>query len=240
MKIFSIMLIGSLLLSSCLGEVNCFKRSGPRKSEPRILPFFDRIVLEDNLDLNLIRSDSGLARVEAGKHLLENIQLEVQAGELHIRNANRCNWTRNLSDRAVVTLWIPADVAISHYGYGDIRSLENLKLNYLVISCLNGGGNLDIEVTCSGLNLYSNTQSDIYFRGKTDYLNLKLDGIGRIRAESLVSTQCEVQHAGSNEIRVYPLKFLKAQIEANGNLYYYHTPDSIRVQGRGSGRVLAR
>ena len=69
---------------------DCFNGTGIVKKETRILGDFDSIYVDRRLNIVLVQDSVNFAVVEAGEHLLDMIETEIQNGELTLRNNNKC------------------------------------------------------------------------------------------------------------------------------------------------------
>src|SRR5512138_915177 len=102
LKLPLLILIGCYMLCSAgcsKSGADCFTSAGEVTLEERILPDFDSLVLNDNVNLILTYDSMPIqtVAVEAGKNLLRGITTEVSNGELIIHNLNVCNWVRSFN-----------------------------------------------------------------------------------------------------------------------------------------------
>jgi hypothetical protein len=231
------------LLCTCRKPDECVRRAGERTTETRTIQPFDRIVLQDDLNLELIQSSAGTLTLEGGKNLLAGIEIRQDSNMLTFQNRNTCNWTRDLDPQITIRVAVPELnlLSVEHKGYGKLSSANPLKINYLLLGSFEAGGDMDLQVQNALLvALYSNTQADLAVSGSTKEFSATIDGIGRVRAENLRADSVKVQHRGSNEIRVFPVEKLDVVIEENGNVVYYNPPKRIISRITGSGKLLKK
>jgi hypothetical protein len=228
-----------ILLLSCSSEFDCLKSTGKIVTENRkILPFFT-LVVKDNINVEITDQSDSVVSIEAGEHLIGKIQIKNEGDKLTIANLNTCNWTRSYKPEIKVKIGIrQGNLAIQHYGYGKIYSNTILPIAYLNIDSFNAGGNVDLQVENNFVGIYSNSHADLKISGKTQVLQVMMDGIGRVRAEALKADSCQIQHNGSNEVRTFPLKKLVAVITKNGKIIYYHQPDILLQTISTEGKLL--
>ena len=112
----------SLFYFSCNNEnsCDCLKSIGPVVTEERVIPAFNKLSLEDNVNLFITQDSVYSLTVEAGEHLLQSIKAEVTDSCLYLKNENKCNWVRSFENKINVylrfkkltILSIPADQEI--------------------------------------------------------------------------------------------------------------------------------
>jgi hypothetical protein len=244
LRLITCLFLINAVFQSCNQEdaFDCVKSTGAIRSEQRIVPAFHTIILKDNIYLILDTTAAQNAVVEAGKNLLPKIDISTTGDTLIISNKNTCEWVRSAKYPVTVTVGIPAEgLTLIHQGYGKVTSAGTLSARSITVYSESAGGNIDLQIQSASLTMYSNTHALINLTGKADNAFLWINkGIGRIHAENLQVQHCTVKHAGSNEIRVYPLDTLQVEILQNGNVAYYHEPASLISSIRGTGKLIKR
>ncbi len=222
---------------------DCLKSSGKVVKQQRMIGRFSQVFLYDDADLYLKMGTESVITVEAGENLLPKIQTTHSGDSLVIRNSNRCNWVRSYRKPLRVTVSIPSgtDLFIIHNGYGEVKSLDSLRLNYLSAVSFDGGGPIDLHGNFNYAVVFSNSPAPISLSGKAEEATIWLNrAIGRLSAEKLVAQKCIVRHSGSNEIRVFPVQELQAEITEHGTVAYYHEPAKIVSTITGKGKLEKR
>jgi hypothetical protein len=240
--IYSAGILLSTLACNSEDAYDCVKSTGEIISQEQPLLPFSHIILKDNINLHLTSQSSLTATVKAGKNLMPNIHLQSMSDTLVITNTNTCNWTRSFKHQIEVTLPInTSDLTITHRGYGNIKSLDTLKIPTLYLLSLDAGGDMDLQIQSNMFIVYSNSHARINLAGKAENLDIWMHkGIGRVSAETLQAAYCVVKHEGSNEIRVFPLEECKVEIYENGNVLYYNEPGKMTSTIKGSGRLIRK
>jgi hypothetical protein len=220
---------------------DCVKSTGTRVVQERKVVPFNYILVQDNIDINLIHQSGQTATIEAGKNVINNINLRNTGDTLLITNSNTCNWVRN-AQPVTVSLHIQQEnLTIIHRGYGEITSHGLLPIPGLNIYSLDAGGNIQLQVLSDALTVYSNSHALITVTGQAYNTYMWMNqGIGKICAEDLQVKNCNVINGGSNEIRVYPVDLLDVEIVENGNVAYYHEPARIKSKIKGSGKLIRK
>ncbi len=242
--LLSLLLGVALLTLSCDRETapDCLKSTGKTVRQVRRISAFSEIVLHDDINLYLTHSPDSILTIEAGENLLPKIETTQNGNTLTIRNRNTCNWVRSYKRPINVTIGVPqADLLLTHRGFGKIQSAQPLRIGYLTISSFEAGGDVQLHGQLAYVGIYSNSAAHITLSGQSEYLQAWLhNSIGRISAQSLRTTVCNLTHDGSNEMRVFPVEELKAKISANGTIAYYNEPLMITKEVGKEGKLVRR
>jgi hypothetical protein len=235
-------LLFSLLSCNDENSFDCFKSTGPTVVQHRITTPFNYIILEDNIDLYLNNETSVGVIVEGGKNLLRKVEIKNSGDSILISNKNQCNWVRNKKQPIKVTLGVKQEfLLVLHRGYGKVESVAKLAIPTLFINSIDAGGNVILDTKSTDVTVYSNSAAHIKLSGEADSVNLWLNkAIGRISAENLQAGTCQIRHSGNNEIRVFPLNNLEAEITESGTVAYYHEPSVITSTIKGRGKLVKR
>lgn len=242
--VLPLLLLTALLTISCDKETapDCLKSTGKTIRQVRRISAFSEIVLNDDINLYLTHNHDSTLTIEAGENLLPEIETIGDDNTLTIRNRNTCNWVRSYKRPVNVTIGVPhTGLLLTHRGFGKIQSAQPLRIGYLTISSFDAGGNVWIEGKLNHVVVYSNSAAHIILSGEANYLQAWLhNSIGRISAQSLRTTICNLTHDGNNEMRVFPVEELKARISANGTVAYYNQPLSITREVGKDGKLVRR
>jgi hypothetical protein len=234
----------AMLLPGCNDEraFDCVKSAGSLTSDIREVGPFSVIMLHDNVDLLLTNQANTTATIEAGRNLLPKIRLETRGDTLFIFNTNTCNWTRSYKRGIRVTLGVQQEnLTVQCMGYGDVSSSDTLQVGSLSVLSLEGGSDIRLNVAINKGWFYTNSHSHMQLAGTAESSFMWINrGIGRISAEALRVQQCHALNNGNNEIRVYPIQELVAEIPASGTVAYYHEPASLTSIITGSGKLVRR
>lgn len=128
----SISFLGVILIASffagCKKEnmCDCFKRTGPIVRESRDLSGFDRIMVENNVNVFITQDSVFKVEIEAGDNIEALIKTEVVDGTLYCRNKNRCNWARSYKKPLNIYITMPVIKYITSDGTGNITSLNTI------------------------------------------------------------------------------------------------------------------
>lgn len=221
---------------------DCLKSAGPPVTKEYTVPTFDYIIVSDNVELHLQPVKNQRVLVEAGENLIGEINVTMHGDSLLISNGNSCNWARSYQNSVRVTVGAALEnLTVVNRGYADVVTDDTLRIPNVAFYSLDGGGNFNVQLQAGTVYAYSNCHSLVTCAGRAENFSTWMHGgVGRVHAEQLRAGLCNVRHQGSNEIRVFPVNWLNVEIIENGNVAYYHQPDSIASAIRGSGKLIRR
>ena len=213
---------------------DCFKGTGNTTTDTRILPPFNKIHVNDNVNVILAQGPQNV-KIEGGNNLISLIKTEVQDGILTIDNDNKCNWARSYADINVyVTL--PTLRFLWHFGTGLVKSNDTLTCDTLDIwAHQTGDVNLIINANTAFLNMH--TTSDLTLHGKCAVVGIYHSGEGFLHCEDLQSDYMWTSTTASGDEYLNGKVEVDARINWVGNVFYYGNPVTTRT-GDGSGNLI--
>ena len=157
-----------LLLTSCKKEnsCDCFKRTGSIVNVNREVSGFDKLFVEDNLNVFITQGSVFEVKIESGDNLISLIKTEVVDGTLFIRNKNRCNWTRSYDKPFNVYVTMPVLNFLTSDGTGKIRSLNTITTPDLDIQIKNSG-DIELVINNSKITSHMHGSGDLTLHGHT-------------------------------------------------------------------------
>lgn len=230
------------LLASCSPDDDgaCLRSMGELGSEERSLPPFDRLLLEDRLDVEY-RYDS-LYRVELsyGQNMLDQIRTEVQDGELRIYNSARCRWLRGLSLVPQLRIYAPGFSSLENRCSGSILFGDSLHSSYFSYDEYDANGEVQLLLSVDSCDIRQHTGRVILrARGRSGLTGLYSASVGRIYAGQLISDASSVNHSSFQPMEVHAGIYLFAGIYERGDLCYFGDPETIEPDILGSGSLSA-
>ncbi len=213
--------------------------------ETRQLSDFNAIHINDNININMIKSDSSFIEIRAGENLMPNIISEVVDDILIIKNENIGNLFRDKNNSISADIYYKSNINnIYYHSIGDLHSEDYINDDSL--SCFNfelndGSGDIDIKVKCSRFNLevYGGSSS-LNVNGRCDTIDIYRKGLGIIHLENMHTKVADIMLFSGNDIYVNCSDSLYARIYDFGNIYYkgqpkiksYISPDAL-------GRIIS-
>ncbi|MFK5857371.1 MAG: head GIN domain-containing protein [Bacteroidota bacterium] len=241
-KYLLIPILAVVFFASCKkGAVtDCFYSTGNIETETRSVHDFNSLLLRDNVNLVLKKSDSNYIVVEAGSNLINGIITDVsESGILEIRNDNNCNWIRSFETPIFVYLnYIDID-SIEYRSIGDITTVGTLVTDSLWIMAHEGAGliKMELDVDLLHCSLHYGTM-DIVLSGKSGLSYVYSSGFGLINMVDIESGFIYVNNRSSNNMYVRSEKHLSATIESIGNIYYAGNPSTVIFDKTGTGELI--
>ena len=186
-----------LTLIIALGAMNAITA---QYSEVRDLETFDKIKLDGNARLYLMKSDTPSIKLETKKDIyLEYYVTEVRNGTLHLylKKRHRINNDRKIDIYLNYTTLNNIDVD----GFIRLESDQPLTEDQLVIK---GDGFIkgDIMVDVDNLRIDLDGFSGLTVSGKANTVDLKIDGFGRINAKHLETIKVYTDADGFSRIKI--------------------------------------
>jgi hypothetical protein len=204
----------------------------------RNLDAFKTVIVNDKIDLNIIRGTSYKVEVTAGKNIIGNISTITSDHVLEISNNNKCNFVRGYKKRVVVTITVPVIRKIVNNGVGTVKCTNDLIQDSIFVRAENSG---DIHVSGQFklLQTSSHGNGDIYLNGVCDKLYVYMFGTNFLKGENLKVnnyTFIETISLGDCTIKAPQGGILDYNLWRSGNIYYSGDPAIINDLSDGSGK----
>lgn len=229
------------ILSGCKKEnsCDCIKRTGDIIMDNRTLNDFDKIIVEDNLNVFITEDSIFRVTVEAGENIAPLIKTEVVEGVLFIRNKNRCNWARSYKKPLNVYVTMPLVRYITSDGTGDIKSLNTITTNIVDLQIKNSG-NIELTVSNERVLSHMHGSGDITMHGNTIEHDISIGGTAYIYAADLETSYTYIHTftLGMSYIRAKDLLICK--MEEKGDTYCYGNPSVIEKEQLSSGQLYLK
>jgi hypothetical protein len=218
---------------------DCFKSTGDIKTETRNISGFNKISVENNINLYITEDSVFSLSVEAGSNLLSLIKTEVMDSCLYLKNDNKCNWVRNFKDKINIFLKCPKIKEIVYKGSGNVTATDTLNANNFRLDDWNGTGTIDLTLKSNWtiLNLHTGP-ADLNVKGKSGVTYLYSAGNGKADLRNLITDYCFVTTKSTNSCYVYAAKELDAKIYEIGDIYYTGSFYYLKTEITGSGQMI--
>ncbi|MDF2438891.1 MAG: hypothetical protein K0Q95_3267 [Bacteroidota bacterium] len=225
-------------LSSCKKEnrCDCIKRTGTIIREERSLSGFDKIAVENNLNVFITQDSAFKVTVEAGENIAPLIETVVQDGTLIMRNKNRCNWARSYQKPLNVYVAMPELRYVTSDGTGDIKSLNTLTTSTIDLQIKNSG-NIELTVDNKVVLSHMHGSGDVTLHGNTEEHDISIGGTAYIYAADLQTSYTFIDKftLGMSYIRVRDLLICK--MKDKGDVICYGNPTTVHKTIEGSGQL---
>ena len=237
----------ALVIFSCNSEDanDCFQKSGAIVQDEVVVPAFEKILVNRDVELILKEGTDVQVIVETGENLRNDIEVKVVNNQLQLSDHNNCNYVRAYG---VTKIYVTAP-NITHIRSStqyDISSegvlnYQNLRLFSEDFNATDSFtvGDFRLQVNTENLTIASNNISSFYISGQVGDLVVRFfAGSGRFQAENLIAEHIEVYHRGSNDMIVNPQESLSGEIVGTGNVIALNNPTTVNVSTPYVGRLI--
>lgn len=234
---FLILLLG---LNSCKkgDPTDCFKSTGSDITQEREATTFDKIILNDNVNLVLTQSDDYSISVTGGKNVLKKVRTDIDDRVLMIENRNSCNWMRSFNREITVYASFENILEIEYRGSGDISCTNTIIQDSLTFHVWEGAGKVEMNVDMARNYVYFHIgTANIHYQGRAHLSYLTASSFGPIYAQNLESTFTFISNEGSNNCYVQADHTLEATISSLGSIYYWGGAE-VLLNKTGSGNLI--
>jgi hypothetical protein len=190
--------------------------AGPTVTQRRELPRFERLLIDDNMDVTVRSGREATAVVRAGEDVLDDVHTEIDDGALKVSGrGDAIVIGTDPVDDAKVTLTVP-------------------RLDYLQISG-------DTDANLRGLNgsyfaVNISGSGAVRATGRVRRLKIEISGSGNVDMPELDADETRVEVSGSGNVRVGHTSKLDVEISGSGKVTYRGTPQ-VSQKISGSGQV---
>ncbi|NEQ50507.1 MAG: DUF2807 domain-containing protein [Leptolyngbya sp. SIO3F4] len=230
----------AVLLSACEPEnsLDCFKFHRNTERETRTVTAFERIEVNDKIDVVLRQGPDYRVEVEYARALLPEITVEVSENTLILRNTESCRFVRNQSKRPTVYVQLPKLTSLTSYGTGTIIGETLFESDTLDIDAWAGGEQIVLNVAVDKLlaRIHAGT-CDMRIGGTTDELFIFQRGQGFMYLQDLRVRFAVIDHAGAGDAHVHIEDDLDYTLGFLGNLFLSGNPQIGRAEVTDEGRL---
>jgi hypothetical protein len=226
-------------ISSCKKSGDCFKSTGNIIQQSRSITDFDTILAKENVDIVLTQDSVNGVVVEAGEKIIDGITTVINNRQLEIDNTNSCNWVRSYDKPLIVYVHVKNLRKIWYLSAGNITTTNVLTPGSFMLDVWGGCGSINLSINVVQGVIYEHLgTADITVRGKSLYSSVSLGDFGFLQLKDLQSDYAYITSSGSNDCYINARKYLAANINSIGNIYYTGNPDSIHVNITGTGQLI--
>ena len=229
------------LFSSCKKEnsCDCFKRTGTIVTETREVSGFDKLFVEDNLNVFITQDSVFEVKIESGENLISLIKTEVIDGTLYIQNKNRCNWTRSYDKPFNVYVKMPVLNFVTSDGTGNIRSLNTITTPSFEIQTKNSG-NIELVVNNSKITSHMHGSGDLTLHGHTIEHACDIGGTAFLNCKDLVTNYTYLHTYTTGLCYVTSKDTIDCRIDRIGDVYCYGNPVMVQKIASGKGQLFLK
>jgi hypothetical protein len=218
---------------------DCFRSTGPQKTETRSLEPFSNLVIHNNLNVELCYdSINPHLTISAGENLLSGITSRIENNTLVLGNSHICNWVRSFEKPITIKLFYQRLDSIEFRSAGLLSCADTLKADSIYVSVKEGGGTIKLILNTqkSFINHEYGT-ADVHLYGRSEVNYIYQANYGPVIADSLYAKFNFLENFGTNLCKVYAEIQLGVTISGPGNVYYRGNP-AISLVKTGSGNLI--
>lgn len=223
---------------------DCIQKGGSRLSVEYNLDAFNQILVNENIELTIQEGSNYHIKIEAGEHLISDVNFTINEGLLALTDNNQCNWLRSYQPTKI-TVTTPSLYQIRSNTQYLIRSAGVLSYPDLKLVSENFNqdqislGDFDLEINNQSLSVLSNNLSQFFISGHTESLFVGFySGTTAFFGDHLIAQNITVSHRSSHDIRVHPIQSLSGELRGVGNLISVKTPPVVDVVQLYSGTLI--
>ena len=233
-------LLISIFLWSCQRGADCFTNKGANGSVSRKLEVFDKISIENRLNL-IITHDSAKAGdivISGPENLLEEITTEVSDGWLKIKNTNTCNFVRSYDYELTVKVFLKDLSMLNIDGIASVKTEDTVRINKLDIEHI---ALSDIHLILSGNEVFLRSRNSAHTRleGRIMVFKGSIEEISDVDAEFLKAEEVLLDTHTPLDCVVNASKGIFVKIYGPGSILYVNEPSEYKIvdEQLSSGRL---
>ncbi|HTA82754.1 MAG TPA: DUF2807 domain-containing protein [Bacteroidia bacterium] len=217
---------------------DCFDATGNPTEETRVVPYFEQVHVEDDVNLVISIGSSEQVIIQGGSNLVHNISANVSNNVLTLKNNNICNWLRSYR-KSIITVYItmPRVTYLENEGSGNITSSDTIAMDTLQVQTISSG-DINLMVHTNTILGHMFGPGDVTLNGiSTNLLCTANGGTGFLYASSLKTSYTFISTTTTGDCYVNASSLLIALINLRGNVYYSGTP-TIESTIKGAGQLI--
>ena len=240
MKYLMISLMLACLACSKVQMDDCITSAGPVAEQQRALQDFQRIHIEDKLQLILVQDSVNYVKISGPQNLLGQISTEVEDGQLRFENRNTCNFVRDFDIRFQLELHFIELSDLHIESAAEVSSVDSLRLDDLNITHA-ALSDIDLKLDVSGsVFVQSFNSAHTRLEGRAKTLRGSIEEVSDLDARSLRCQEVILDHHSPLDCYVDGREIIFVKIYNSGNIYYLNEPSNYKDLNfrRGSGDLI--
>ena len=195
----------------------------------------DRMIKTNDLVIQATSAgDISLAKVRG-----KSVDIDASSSaDIEIDEIFADTFMANASSTADIVIdYVESEQAVIDAGSSADVKIERIQAN----SCkIDSSSTSDVEVEAIDANkieVDAGSSADVLLAGKTNDLIVRASSSATIDAHDLSAKNVDAAASSSGTIMVYPVHKLSASASSSGDIYYYHTPQTIDKETSSSGSI---
>jgi hypothetical protein len=232
-----------LCFGSCRKEQwdDCFTAAGKDGVETRTVGTFDKLLVDDKIDLRLIQNPakSGTIVIRGGSNLFEGITTEIVNGRLEVDNQNICNFVRSYKKKMIVEVYFNNLVGLEVATAANVTSVDTLRIPFLDI-LHHSMGDINLTLISDEVFVQSLNGAGTILRGKVTTVKSSIEGISFLDTRDCESSNVFVDTHSPLDCYINANDIIFVKIYNSGNIYYVKEPSTKKEvnEKTGEGELL--
>lgn len=230
-----------LILCFCSCQKECLQKLGAQAEQRIELGNIESLRIEGRIKVTLREDSLAFIKLIGQKAFFENIQVEENAETLKVYLDQSCGLLNHPDQIPEIELSLPQLNHIYFAATAELNCIDTLRRDSFKIECWNSSGNIDLLLNTALLRCENHIgPSDIRISGKSDLNYIFSGDIGFLFLEGLEASGVYLNHSGYGEVHIKAKTLLEAELNASGDLFYYGSPQSLKLVENDIGEAVLR
>lgn len=231
-RLFGILVLTSIMLSSCWFLWPSVRGNGNVTEEVRSLDDFDEIEVSRGMNVYITYGSPAKVVVVADSNLHDEIVTDVDGDVLKVYvNAN----IREAKEKKVMITLDKLTVLETSSG-SNVYSQGPFTAKHIELSA-SSGSNITMEFNAETLGAKCSSGSNIILSGVSRESELQASSGANLKAEGLKSDMCRMKASSGANVFASVLNQLDAKASSGGNIIYYGNPGTTNIDKSSGGNV---
>jgi len=235
LRISGIILVISLLFSSCLFLGLSIKGDGNVTEETRSVKEFDQIKVSRGMNVYITQGSPMKVVVIADNNLHKVIKTEIEGGVLKILVDKNI---RSATEKKVMVT-IEKLTAVKATSGSNVYSQNQLMVDNMELSA-NAGSNLNMDVNAKYLKAECSSGANIKLSGLAKKAELEGSSGANLKGQELKADHGIMRASSGGNVFASVIEQLEAKASSGGNIVYYGKPVSTETKSSSGGNISGR
>lgn len=232
LKLFGILVLTSIVLSSCWFLMPAVRGNGNVTEEVRQVGEFDEIEVSRGMNVYINYGSPAKVVVVADENLHRDIVTDEDGDVLKVYvNAN----IREAKEKKVIITVDKLTVVEASSG-SNIYTQNPFTSEHTEIKA-SSGSNITMEFNAGYLKAKGSSGANIILSGVSKESELGASSGANVKAEALKSDKCLLRVSSGSNVFATVVNQLEAKASSGGNIIYYGTPTSTKIEKSSGGNI---
>ena len=163
----------------------------------------------------------------------------MEGEHLTITNVNKTNWVRSYKNKFIAEVHCKQLLDVRYESSGNLTMQQPFLVDSFFIQSGDGTGSIVLDLQARVLFGVLNTSvADLTVKGKIAIQYLFANAQGFIDARDVENSYTYIRSNSTNDCKVRVKDVLDAEIEYQGNIYYYGNPTTVHLKRTGTGNLI--